>query len=234
MRRISLAAAALSPSLPAGARSRQPRRSRSRSRRSPNRRSAVPARAASPGATRRASTWVVSEGAGPEAPAALWEFDTGSGKKSKLFEPVPVKDRAGKERKLSPRGGKWSPRGDALLVAFDHDLWLLAAGAEPRRLTNDADDEEAPDVLSGRLARRVREEVRSFHARSARRGGDPPHDDGHRTRLQRQARLGLRGGAREQAGRAARTSGRRTLPRSPTFASTRTGCPRFPSWTSRP
>src|SRR5664280_1888402 len=78
------------------------------------------------------------------AAATLWEFDTASGKKTKLFEPLPVKDRAGKERKLSPRGGTWSPKGDVLLVAFDHDLWLLAPGAEPRRLMNDPDDEEAP------------------------------------------------------------------------------------------
>ena len=89
-------------------------------------------------------TWLVSEGAGPEAPAALWQFDARSGRKSKLFVPVPVKDRAGKERTLSPRGGKWSPKGDMLLVAFDHDLWLLAEGAGPKRLTNDPDDEESP------------------------------------------------------------------------------------------
>ncbi|HSB62959.1 MAG TPA: DPP IV N-terminal domain-containing protein [Thermoanaerobaculia bacterium] len=90
------------------------------------------------------ATWVVSEGMGPEAPAALWEFDTTRGTKTKLLEPVDVKDRAGTARKLSPRGGKWSPKGDVLLVGFDHDLWLLAPGAEPRRLTNDPEDEEAP------------------------------------------------------------------------------------------
>ena len=89
-------------------------------------------------------TWLVSEGAGPEAPAALWEFDTRSKRKSMLFSPAPVKDRAGKERMLSPRGGTWSPKGDVLLVAFDHDLWLLAEGAEPKRLTNDPDDEKSP------------------------------------------------------------------------------------------
>ncbi|MCM3875555.1 MAG: S9 family peptidase, partial [Thermoanaerobaculia bacterium] len=89
-------------------------------------------------------TWVVSEDTGPEAPATLWEFDAKSGRKTVLFPPVSVKDRAGKERKLSARGGLWSPRGDVLLVAFDHDLWLLAPGAGPRRLTNDPDDEESP------------------------------------------------------------------------------------------
>jgi dipeptidyl-peptidase-4 len=88
-------------------------------------------------------TWIVPEGPGPERPATLWEFDTTTGKKAKLFEPVTMKDRAGTERKLSPRGGKWSPAGDALLVSFDHDLWLLTPGGAPRRLTNDDDDEEA-------------------------------------------------------------------------------------------
>ena len=89
-------------------------------------------------------TWVVPEGVGTEAPATLWEVDTTTGKKTKLFEPVTVKDRAGKDRTLSPRGGKWSPKGDALLVSFDHDLWLLVPGKGPRRLTNDADDEDSP------------------------------------------------------------------------------------------
>ena len=89
-------------------------------------------------------TWLVSEGAGPEASATLWELDAARGTRQKLFTPIVVKDRAGKERKLSPRGGKWSPKGDALLVPFDHDLWLLVPGGEPRRLTNDPDDEEAP------------------------------------------------------------------------------------------
>ncbi len=89
-------------------------------------------------------TWVVPEGVGPEAPATLREFDTATGKKTTLFEPLAVRDREGKDRGLSPRGGKWSPKGDAFLVSFDHDLWLLAPGAGPRRLTNDADDEESP------------------------------------------------------------------------------------------
>jgi dipeptidyl-peptidase-4 len=88
-------------------------------------------------------TWVVSDGPGPDAPATLWELDATTGKKAKLFEPVTVKDRDGKDRMLSPRGGKWSPRGDVLLVSFDHDLWLLAPGGAPRRLTNDADEEES-------------------------------------------------------------------------------------------
>jgi len=88
-------------------------------------------------------TWVVADGPGPDAPATLWELDAATGKKAKLFEPVTVKDREGKDRMLSPRGGKWSPRGDVLLVSFDHDLWLLAPGGAPRRLTNDADEEES-------------------------------------------------------------------------------------------
>jgi dipeptidyl-peptidase 4 len=88
-------------------------------------------------------TWLVSEGNGPESPATLWELDTATLRKAALFEPVALTDRAGKERKLSARGGTWSPKGDALLVTFDHDLWLLAPNAAPKRLTNDPDDEEA-------------------------------------------------------------------------------------------
>ncbi len=88
-------------------------------------------------------TWIVSEGPGSETPATLWEFDTVTGSKAKLFDAVSVKDRSGKDRKLSPRGGKWSPKGDVFLVSFDYDLWLLAPGGEPKRLTNDADDEES-------------------------------------------------------------------------------------------
>jgi dipeptidyl-peptidase-4 len=89
-------------------------------------------------------TWLVPQGVGAEAPATLWELDTATGKKTKLFEPATVRDRAGKDGMVSPRGGKWSPKGDALVVSFDHDLWLLAPGKGPRRLTNDADDEESP------------------------------------------------------------------------------------------
>lgn len=89
-------------------------------------------------------TWIVSDGPTPESPATLWELDTATGKKAKLFEPAAVKDRDGKDRRLSPRGGKWSPKGDVLLVSFDNDLWLLAPGGAPRRITNDADDEESP------------------------------------------------------------------------------------------
>ncbi|HEX7613688.1 MAG TPA: S9 family peptidase [Thermoanaerobaculia bacterium] len=88
-------------------------------------------------------TWVDSDGPDPEAPATLWELDAATGKKAKLFEPVAVKDRAGKDRMLSARG-KWSPRGDVLLVSFDHDLWLLTPDAAPRRLTNDDEEEELP------------------------------------------------------------------------------------------
>ena len=87
-------------------------------------------------------TWIMSEGPGSESPATLWEFDTVTGSKAKLFDGVSAKDRSGKDRQFSSRGGKWSPKGDVLLVSFDHDLWLLAPGGEPKRLTNDSDDED--------------------------------------------------------------------------------------------
>ncbi|HEX7528323.1 MAG TPA: DPP IV N-terminal domain-containing protein, partial [Thermoanaerobaculia bacterium] len=56
-----------------------------------------------------------------------------------------VKDREGKEKKLPFRGAAWSPTGDTFVVSFDHDLWLVTpGGAEPKRLTNDAEDENVP------------------------------------------------------------------------------------------
>ncbi len=88
--------------------------------------------------------WVESEG-GPESPATLWQADAATGKKTKLLDAPGIRDREGKEKKLPLRGASWSPKGDAFVVSFDHDLWLVTPGsAEPRRLTNDAEDEDAP------------------------------------------------------------------------------------------
>ena len=87
--------------------------------------------------------WVETEG-GPEGPAAIWQADAATGRKAKLLDAPAVKDRDDKEKKLSLRGAVWTPKGDAVAVPFDHDLWLVSAsGGEPRRLTHDADDEEA-------------------------------------------------------------------------------------------
>jgi dipeptidyl-peptidase-4 len=87
--------------------------------------------------------WAESEG-GPESPAVLWQADAASGTKAKLLDSPAVKDREGKEKKLPLRGASWNPKGDAFAVAFDHDLWLVTpGGAEPKRLTNDTEDEDA-------------------------------------------------------------------------------------------
>jgi dipeptidyl-peptidase-4 len=88
--------------------------------------------------------WPRSEG-GPEAPAALFQADASTGKTAKLLDPPLVTDRTGTEKKLPFRGAEWSPKGDAFVVLFDHDLWLVTpGGAAPRRLTHDAEDDEVP------------------------------------------------------------------------------------------
>jgi dipeptidyl-peptidase 4 len=88
--------------------------------------------------------WAESEG-GPESPGALWQMDAATGKKAKLLDAPAVKDRDGKEKKLSLRAASWAAKGDVFAVAFDHDLWLVTpGGAEPKRLTNDAEDETVP------------------------------------------------------------------------------------------
>ena len=86
----------------------------------------------------------VEGGSGPDAPTALWQLDAATGRKEKLFDAPAVKDRDGKEKKLSLRGAAWTPKGDAFAVPFDKDLWLVVPGAEPKRLTNDAEEESVP------------------------------------------------------------------------------------------
>ncbi len=80
----------------------------------------------------------------PEAPAALWQADAATGRKAKLLDASTVKDRDGKEKTLPFRGAVWTPKGDTFAVPFDHDLWLVAPGGVPRRLTNDPEDESVP------------------------------------------------------------------------------------------
>jgi dipeptidyl-peptidase 4 len=90
--------------------------------------------------------WIESEG-GPDAPQALWQADAKTGRKAKLLDAPAVKDRDGKERKLPLRGAVWTPKGDAFVVAFDHDLWLVTPGGDggkAGRLTDDVGDETTP------------------------------------------------------------------------------------------
>ncbi len=78
-----------------------------------------------------------------EAPA-LWQADAATGRKTKLLDAPEVKGRDGKQKKLLFRGAVFTPKGDAFAVPFDHDLWLVTPGGEPRRLTNDPEDETVP------------------------------------------------------------------------------------------
>jgi len=172
-------------------------------------------------------TWVVSDGPGPEAPATLWQLDTATGKKTKLFEPMTVKDRDGKNGTLSPRGGKWSPLGDVLLVSFDRDLWLLAPGGAPLRLTNDPDDEESPAFAPDgtRVAYVKKSDLWAVERESGRETRLTSSTASSTGSTKRSWRAGTE---------AALSSGRRTLPQSPISAWTRIACPPFRSWTSRP
>ena len=100
-----------------------------------------------PYAWRDATHVVWVEAAGPDAPAALWQADAVTGRKSKLLDAPAVKTRDGKEKTLALRGAVWTPKGDALAVSFDNDLWLVTPGGDggqARRLTNDAEDETLP------------------------------------------------------------------------------------------
>ncbi len=52
-------------------------------------------------------------------------------------------DPGGRSEKLSLSSYQWSPKGDAILLEGDHDLWLFEVGrGELRRLTRDAEEEE--------------------------------------------------------------------------------------------
>jgi dipeptidyl-peptidase-4 len=100
------------------------------------------------------ATWVRTEGRGPDAKSTLVEIDAATGKISELTGPIfpPEEPAATEARKpLSLGGSQWSPKGDALLLNSGNDLWLFTpAGHGPgdpaaalRRLTRDADEEEA-------------------------------------------------------------------------------------------
>ena len=82
-------------------------------------------------------------------------------------------------------------------------------------------------------ARRLRPQERPLRRRRGDRPGDPPHPGRLRHAAQRQARLGLRGGAR-LALRPGVPLVARLARRSPTCSSTRRACPPSPSSTSCP
>ena len=70
---------------------------------------------------------------------ALWRLDTGTGQASALV-------REGGDDGLELDAYHWSPGGEALLIESDGDLYLLAAGGDPRRLTETAEEESDPKL----------------------------------------------------------------------------------------
>ena len=100
-----------------------------------------------------------SEGRRPRRPAALWEFDAATGRKTALLDAPAVEGPRRKgEAKLSLRGAAWSPTGALSSSPRPRPLALTPGGeAAARRLTNDADDEESrPSRPTGRASRTSR------------------------------------------------------------------------------
>ena len=84
-------------------------------------------------------TYVRSESAGAASAPSLWIYDIATRKARILLE------AAGENQKFEPSSYAWSPRGDALLLKGDNDLWLLdVRSGEKKRLTHDSEEEEYP------------------------------------------------------------------------------------------
>jgi dipeptidyl-peptidase-4 len=82
-------------------------------------------------------SYIRPQGSGPAAVSALWIYDVPSRKEREL-----LRDTEG-DLKLSLSSYLWSPKGDALLLEGQHDLWLLdVQTGQRRRLTDDPDEEE--------------------------------------------------------------------------------------------
>ena len=86
-----------------------------------------------------AVSYVSISGSGRTRAAALYEYDAPSGATHRLFSAIPGKPGP------NLLTYQWSPKGDAVLLNGDHDLWLLDANSgQIARLTNDSDAEEDP------------------------------------------------------------------------------------------
>jgi hypothetical protein len=117
--------------------------------------------------TPRKLTYLVPEGPGRRAPSALWEYDVETVNKTKLVLPLTVpaesaassgggpprtgngtereKEREEKPRNLPFQGALWSRDGATLLLTGPTDLFTYDVARQSlRRLTNDAEEEEAP------------------------------------------------------------------------------------------
>jgi dipeptidyl-peptidase-4 len=94
-------------------------------------------------------TFLSRESGDERFPATLREFDVRTGHTSSLVAKIPAQEN-GKDVTIPLRGYSWSPKGDALLLTGQHDLWIVGVTASKagdssldiRRLTHDAEDEE--------------------------------------------------------------------------------------------
>jgi dipeptidyl-peptidase-4 len=76
--------------------------------------------------------------------AALWRLDTATGKSETLIRLSDLKDG---DEELSLDGYQWLPKGDALLLESDGDLFLYTlSGRKLRRLTRTEAKEESPKL----------------------------------------------------------------------------------------
>lgn len=72
-------------------------------------------------------------------PATLCAYDLESHAEAVLFDP------AGRKEGVGLSSYQWSPRGDAILLEGENDLWLLnPQSGGLRRLTHDAEAKEVP------------------------------------------------------------------------------------------
>jgi dipeptidyl-peptidase-4 len=85
----------------------------------------------------REISYIRGQGSGKSAVSALWVYDIATKKERRLVGP------GGETDKLNLASYQWSPKGDALVLQGENDLWLLdIESGGTKRLTNDPDQEE--------------------------------------------------------------------------------------------
>jgi dipeptidyl-peptidase-4 len=93
----------------------------------------------SPGPGSNQLSFIRPRGREKSAGKTIQVYDVQQRKESLLFDPA-----SHKEKIVLPFYG-WSPRGDALLLKSEGDLWLFeTASGQLRRLTDDSDEEQEP------------------------------------------------------------------------------------------
>ncbi|HEX3125767.1 MAG TPA: DPP IV N-terminal domain-containing protein, partial [Thermoanaerobaculia bacterium] len=81
---------------------------------------------------------------GQDKEEALWRLDTATGRSESLFRLADLKDG---DQEISLDAWQWLPKGDALLLESDGDLFLYTlSGHKLRRLTRTGAKEETPRV----------------------------------------------------------------------------------------